>query len=122
MTLDEGGTIDNVRAGDGADDIALSGKTKTGGTVATLRGDAGDDTYTIDLIETVKEETTTTTTTSENGEGSSGNNETQTPETTPAYGPDLGFRQGRNSGTDRKAEGRKFSDCNGVQSPDREES
>ncbi len=84
VTLDEGGTIDNVRAGDGADDIALSGKTKTGGTVATLRGDAGDDTYTIDLIETVKEETTTTTTTSENGEGSSGNNETQTPETTPA--------------------------------------
>ena len=84
VTLDEGGTIDTVQAGDGADDIALSGKTKTGGTVATLRGDAGDDTYTIDLIETVKEETTTTTTTSENAEGSSGNNETQTPETTPA--------------------------------------
>ena len=81
VTLDEGGTVDAVRAGNGADDIALSGKTKTDGVVATLYGDAGDDTYTIDLIETVKEETTTTTTTSENGEGSSGNGETQTPET-----------------------------------------
>ena len=81
VTLDEGGTIGNVQAGNGADDIALSGKTKSDGTVAILRGDAGDDTYTIDLITTVKEETTTTTTNSENGEGSSGNGETQTPET-----------------------------------------
>ena len=52
VTLDEGGTVDAVRAGNGADDIALSGKTKTDGVVATLYGDAGDDTYTIDLIET----------------------------------------------------------------------
>ena len=47
--LDGSGTL-VVHSGAGADDITVSGSTTTGGVVATVYGEAGDDTFNVDLL------------------------------------------------------------------------
>ena len=51
--LDGSGTL-VVHSGDGADDITVSGSTTTGGVVATVYGEKGDDKFTVDLISGTK--------------------------------------------------------------------
>ena len=47
--LDGSGTL-TVHSGDGADEISVSGSTTTGGVVATVYGEAGDDRFNVDLL------------------------------------------------------------------------